>query len=104
VIAYSVAQRTREIALRMALGATPPAIAALVVRHGLTPIVIGAVIGGVLSAATTRLLREQLYGVGPGDPTTILAIATLLLIVSLVAACIPTWRAMTISPARALTA
>ncbi len=104
VIAYSVAQRTREIALRMALGATPPAIAALVVRHGLTPIVIGAVIGGVLSAATTRLLREQLYGVGPGDPTTILAIATLLLFVSLVAACIPTWRAMTISPARALTA
>ncbi|HZS59141.1 MAG TPA: ABC transporter permease [Gemmatimonadaceae bacterium] len=103
VIAYSVAQRTREIGLRMALGATPSAIGTLVVRQGLAPIALGAVIGGALSVATTRLLRDQLYGVGPGDPTTIVAIAVLLLIVSLVAACIPTRRAMSISPVTALT-
>ena len=104
VIAYSVAQRTREIGLRMALGATPSAIGALVVRQGLAPIALGAAIGGALSVATTRLLRDQLYGVGPGDPTTIVAIAALLLVVSLVAACIPTRRAMSISPVTALTA
>jgi predicted permease len=103
VIAYSVAQRTREIGLRMALGATPSAIGALVVRQGLAPIVLGAVIGGALSVATTRLLRDQLYGVGPGDPTTIVAIAVLLLVVSLLAACIPTRRAMSVSPVTALT-
>jgi predicted permease len=103
VIAYSVAQRTREIGLRMALGATPSHIASLVVRQGLAPIALGAVIGGALSIATTRLLRDQLYGVSPGDPTTIVAIAVLLLVVSLVAACIPTRRAMSISPVTALT-
>jgi putative ABC transport system permease protein len=102
VIAYSVSQRTREIGLRMALGATPSAIAALVVRDGLTPIVMGAVAGGALSVVTTRLLREQLYGVGPGDPSTIAAIGVLLLGVSLVAACLPTRRAMSISPVVAL--
>jgi putative ABC transport system permease protein len=102
VIAYSVAQRTREIGLRMALGATPPAIGALMVRQGLAPIALGAVIGSALSVATTRLLRDQLYGVGPGDPTTIVAIAALLLVVSLVAAGIPTRRAMSISPVTAL--
>jgi putative ABC transport system permease protein len=102
VIAYTVSQRTREIGLRMALGATPSVIATLVVRQGLSPIVLGAIAGGALSAVTTRLLREQLYGVGPGDPTTIVAIGVLLLIVSLVAASIPTRRAMSISPVTAL--
>ncbi len=86
----------------MALGATPPMIAALVVRQGLLPIVAGAVAGGALSVMTTRLLREQLYGVAPGDPTTILAIAVLLVIVSLVAAGVPTRRAMSIAPVTAL--
>jgi putative ABC transport system permease protein len=102
VIAYSVAQRTREIGLRMALGATPSVIAALVVRQGLAPIAVGALLGSVLSVLTTGLLREQLYGVRPGDPMTILAIAVLLLVVSLAAAGIPTRRAMSISPVTAL--
>lgn len=102
VIAYSVSQRTREIGLRMALGATPSGIAALVVRRGLAPIAAGAVVGAVLSVATTRLLREQLYGVTPGDPVTIATIAALLLIVSLLAAFIPARRAMRVSPVIAL--
>lgn len=103
VIAYSVSQRAGEIGLRMALGATPAAIAALVVRRGLTPIVFGAAAGGAISLFATRLLREQLYGVAPGDPATLAAIGVLLLAVSLAAALIPTLRAMRIPPVRALT-
>jgi putative ABC transport system permease protein len=102
VIAYSAAQRTHEIGLRMALGATPGAIASLVGRDALTPIVAGVALGAVLSALTTRLLREQLYGVSPGDPLTILAIAGLLIAVSSLAASIPTWRAVRVSPMIAL--
>ena len=104
VIAYSAGQRTREIGLRMALGATPGAIASLVGRDALTPIVAGAALGAVLSVLTTRLLREQLYGVSPGDPLTIIAIAGLLIAVSSLAASIPTWRAVRISPMIALSA
>jgi predicted permease len=104
VIAYSAAQRTREIGLRMALGASPAAIASLVGRDALVPIAVGAALGAVLSVLTTRLLREQLYGVSPSDPLTILAIAALLMVVSLLAASIPTWRAVRISPMTALAA
>ncbi|HVX38188.1 MAG TPA: ABC transporter permease [Gemmatimonadaceae bacterium] len=102
VIAYSVSQRTREIGLRMALGATPAAIAMLVVRRGLAPIVVGAAAGALMSLVATRVLREQLYGVAPGDPATIAAIAALLLAVSFAAALIPARRAMRIPPVRAL--
>lgn len=104
VIAYAAGQRTREIGLRMALGATPAAIASLVGRDALIPIAAGAGVGALLSALTTRLLREQLYGVSPGDPLTILAIAGLLIAVSSLAASIPTWRAVRISPVIALSA
>jgi putative ABC transport system permease protein len=102
MVAYSVSQRTREIGVRMALGATPTTIAALIVGRGLVPIGIGAIAGGVLAAATTRVLRDQLYGVAPGDPATILSIGALLLAVSLLAAGLPTMRAMQTSPTTAL--
>jgi len=102
VVAYAVRQRTREIALRMALGATGTGVAALLVRRALIPVGLGAAVGIALAAATSRLLRDQLYGVAPGDLTTMSAVTTLLLIVSLAAVCIPAWRAMRISPARAL--
>jgi predicted permease len=102
VIAYSTGLRTREIGLRMALGAPTTAIAALVIRGALGPTVIGATVGIILSALTTGVLREQLYGVTPGDPATVLAIAVLLCAVSAAAACIPTWRAIKISPVTAL--
>ena len=102
VVAYSVSQRTREIALRMAIGATPPVIGLFLIRRAMTPVGVGAMVGIGLSIATTRLLREQLYGVAPGDLTTLVAVTILLLGVSVVAVCIPSWRAMRISPARAL--
>ncbi|MEP6492263.1 MAG: ABC transporter permease [bacterium] len=102
VVAYTVSQRTREIGLRMALGATPAAIAALVMRRALSPIVVGAAAGAGLSVMATRLLREQLYHVSPGDPVTLIGIAALLVGVSLIAVFVPTRRAMRISPVTAL--
>jgi putative ABC transport system permease protein len=103
VIAYSVSQRTREIGVRIALGSSPMIIAALILKRGLVPIVSGIVAGAVLSMFATRLLREQLYGVAPGDPFTLVAIAAVLLLVSLVAIYVPSRRAMRISPVMALT-
>ena len=102
VVAYSVSQRTREIALRMALGATPGVVGLYLVRRALVPIAVGAAAGVGLSMATTRLLREQLYGVAPGDLTTLGVVAAGLLVVSVIAVCIPSWRAMRVSPAQAL--
>jgi predicted permease len=102
VIAYSNSQRTREIGLRLALGASPAGIAALVGRRALAPIVAGTIAGGVLALLTTRLLREQLFGVAPGDPLTLTAIAALLLAISFVAALIPVRRAMRVPPVVAL--
>jgi putative ABC transport system permease protein len=102
VVAYSVSQRTREIALRMALGATPGVVAVFLARRAFTPIGAGTVVGIALSVVTTGLLRDQLYGVAPGDVTTLAVVATVLLAVSVVAVCIPALRAMHVSPARAL--
>jgi predicted permease len=102
VVAYSVSQRTREIALRLAIGATPGNIAGFLIRRAMAPVGIGALVGVGLSVTTTRLLREQLYGVAPNDLATIGAVGLLLIAVSIIATCIPSWRAMRISPARAL--
>jgi predicted lysophospholipase L1 biosynthesis ABC-type transport system permease subunit len=102
MIAYSVGMRAREIALRMAFGAAPGAIASMVVRRGLTPVAFGAAGGALLAVATTRLLRGQLYNVAPGDPATLLAIAALLLAVAAVAAYLPARRATRIPPVSAL--
>ena len=102
IVAYSASQRTPEIGLRVALGATPAKIAALVARIAIGPTLAGAAIGGVLSVLTSGVLRDQLYGVAPGDPATLIGIATLLVVVSLLAAGFPTWRAMRVSAIKAL--
>jgi len=104
VVSYSASQRTREIGLRIALGATPTAIAALIARSALVPVLFGATLGAVLAMLTTGLLRDQLYGVTPHDPATLALIAALLLIVAVVAAYIPTRRATRMSATRALSA
>jgi len=102
VVSYFVSQRTREIGVRMALGATPGDIWQLVLSRGLRPIVWGAVAGGALSLATARLLREQLYGVAAEDPVTMLLVVVTLVGVALIATFVPARRAMRVSPARAL--
>ena len=104
VVAYYVSQRTREIGLHMALGATPADIWRLVLGRGMRPIIWGAVAGAALSIATMRVLRGQLYGVSAQDPTTLLVVTATLVVVALMAMCVPALRAVRVAPARALAA
>jgi putative ABC transport system permease protein len=102
VVAYYVSQRTREIGVHMALGATPGDIWLLVLTRGLRPIVWGVIVGVALSLATARVLRGQLYGVSAQDPATLAAVAVTLLGVALIATFVPALRAIRVTPARAL--
>ena len=103
VIAYFVAQRRREIGLRIALGARPADVSRFVLRRGLGPVLGGAAAGSVLAVMTTRLLRQQLYGVQPADPGTVVAAVALLTLAAIVAMLFPAWRAMRVAPAEVLT-
>ena len=102
VVSYFVTQRTHEIGVRIALGATPALIWKFVVRRGLTPIVIGLAVGLLLSSVTTSVLRGQLYGVGAHDPLTLVAVGLLLFVVGLLATYVPARRAMRVPPVVAL--
>jgi putative ABC transport system permease protein len=104
VISYSVTQRTREIGVRMALGADAGRVRALVVLQGLRVCLVGLG-GGVLAAlALTRLLASQLFGVSPADPTTYLALAAIILAVASAASLVPALRATRVDPMVALRA
>jgi ABC-type antimicrobial peptide transport system permease subunit len=102
VVSYFVSQRTQEIGIRLALGATPSLIWQYVMRRGLTPIVAGLILGLVLSSITTTVLRGQLYGVSGHDPLTLGGVAVLLLLVGVVASYVPARRAMRVPPVIAL--
>ncbi|MGA2075594.1 MAG: ABC transporter permease [Terriglobia bacterium] len=102
VIAYTTRQRTREIAIRMALGARRREVLELVLGQGLWLTVAGLGIGIVISLALTRYLRSELYGVAATDFGTYAAVTLLLCLVSLVACYIPAWRATRVSPTEAL--
>ena len=102
VVAYFVAQRTHEVGVRMALGATPLAIWRLVVRWGFTPAAIGVAAGVGLSLTTGGVLREQLYGITSTDPATLGAVGLLLLAASMMATYVPARRAMRVSPMEAI--
>ena len=93
VIAWLVAQRTREIGVRMALGASPAAVVRQMVAHGLAPVMIGLVAGLGGAIAAGRLLEGQLFQVSARDPVTLGAAAVLLLLVATVAALVPARRA-----------
>ena len=75
VVAYSVAQRVHEIGVRMALGARPGSVVALVVAQGMRPAVVGLLIGLGGALALSRLLAKMLYGVGPRDPLSLGVVA-----------------------------
>ncbi len=102
VVAYFVSQRTQEIGVRIALGATDARIWRFVARRSLTPVAAGLAIGVVLSIATTRELRVLLYGVRGWDPMTLISATLLLALVALVATLAPARRAMRVAPATAL--
>jgi ABC-type antimicrobial peptide transport system permease subunit len=99
---YSVAQRTREIGVRMALGARGGDVVAMVLREGMLLATVGVGVGIVAALALTRLIASLLFGVAPDDALTIGAVATLLLMVASVACYIPARRATRVDPMTAL--
>jgi putative ABC transport system permease protein len=98
VMSYTVAQHTREIGIRMALGAQPRTILKLVVGRGLVLVSVGAAIGVLASFGLTRFIENMLFGVTPTDPLTFLSIVLLLGFVALLACLIPAQRAMRVDP------
>ncbi len=102
LLAYVVTQRQRDIGVRMALGARPGAVLAMVLRSGLRLVGIGLVIGLVLALILARLLRSQLFGVTATDGLTYAGVVVLLGLVAVVACAIPAMRAARIDPMEAL--
>jgi putative ABC transport system permease protein len=102
VLAFSVAQRTREIGIRVALGAQTRDVLRLVLRQGLTLSLLGVAAGICVAWATTRVLAGLLYGVAPTDIVTFAAVAFLLIIVALAACLVPARRALRVNPVVAL--
>jgi putative ABC transport system permease protein len=102
VIAYSVARRTREIGLRIALGAQRGDVAAMVVRQGVTVALVGVAVGLAGAALLTRVLANLLFGVSATDPLTFAGVALLLGTVAALASYIPARRAMRVDPMVAL--
>ena len=98
VMNYTVAQHTREIGIRMALGAQPAAILKLVVGRGLVLVSVGVGIGVLASFGLTRFIEHMLFGVTPTDPLTFVMIVVLLGLVALLACLIPAQRAMRVDP------
>ncbi len=102
VVAYAVAQRTREIGLRVALGARQSEVVGLMLWQGLRPATIGIALGLLIAAATGRYLNTLLYGVRPYDPLTFVVVTVALLVIVAIACAIPARRASRIAPAEAL--
>jgi predicted permease len=102
LLAYTVVQRRREIALRMALGASPRHVARSIVMESLVLAVAGGTIGMVGAAAGSRFARTLLFGVAPQDPVTLVTTVAVLLVVVVAASWLPARRAALIDPARAM--
>lgn len=102
VLAYGVVQRTREIGIRIAIGARQGSVLWMVVREALVLVAIGAALGTAGALAAGRFIGAQLFGVAPGDPAVTAAAIFVLLVVTASAACIPALRASRIDPVAAL--
>ena len=104
MVAFAVSQRTREIGVRMALGARPRDVLSLVTWQGMQPVLLGVVLGVGAAFAATRLLESMLYGVGAADPLTFASVVGVLVLAALLASVLPARRATRIDPTRALQA
>jgi putative ABC transport system permease protein len=102
MMAYSVTQRTREIGIRMALGAQRRQVMGLVLRQSTMVVVIGLSLGLAGAAAATRYLENLLFGLTPLDPRTFVAVALAFALVATIAAWVPARRATAIEPSIAL--
>ena len=102
VVSYSVAQRTREMGIRMALGAQPRSLIALVVRHAGWMAAAGIAVGVVAALLLGRYAESLLYGIRPSDPLTYVSVAVLLATVAVGATVLPARRATRVDPASAL--
>jgi putative ABC transport system permease protein len=105
VMAYSVSQRTHEIGIRMALGASRQSVLGMVIKQGMTLTVVGVGLGLIVAYILTRYLEtltSMLFGVNPRDPVTFVVIAGILALVSLVACLVPARRATRVDPMVAL--
>jgi len=104
LLAYSVTQRTREIGVRMALGAEPGSITRMVVASAARMVIAGATAGLAVALALSGLLKSLLFAVGPRDPLTFIAAPAVFVVVALIAAYVPARRAAQVSPLEALRA
>ena len=102
VLAFSIAQRTQEIGIRLALGGGSRRIQTLLLREGLTPVFIGLAVGTLVVLALTRYLKALLYGVSATDPRTFLCVVFALTAAALIAISIPAYRAARLDPTDAL--
>ena len=104
VLAHVSRNRTREMGIRVALGARESQVRWLVVRHGLRLTVSGLALGLLLATLTTRLMTKLLFNIQPNDPLTLVGVSTLLVATSVIAASLPAWRASRVDPAITLRA
>jgi ABC-type antimicrobial peptide transport system permease subunit len=102
IVSYAVAQRRREIGIRLALGAGYGEVRRMFVRHALTLVAVGVGIGLVAAAALTRLMESQLVGISPLDPATHLAVALVLVVAAGLASYISARRASALNPVEVL--
>jgi putative ABC transport system permease protein len=102
VVSYAAAQRTREIGIRLALGARKATVRRMVVRQALIPVAVGGTLGLAAALVLGRLMRGMLFELSPADPPTVAAVTLLFLAVSFVASWIPARRASALEPASAL--
>jgi ABC-type antimicrobial peptide transport system permease subunit len=104
VIAYAASQRTREIGIRLALGAKPADVRQMFVRYGMGLCATGITIGIGAAAVLTRVMRSLLFGVAPMDPVTFAAVPVTLLIAALAACYLPARRASLVDPVQCMRA
>jgi putative ABC transport system permease protein len=102
VLAYTVSQQTREIAIRMALGGESGHVTRMIVRFGLRLVAAGLLIGLAISFATNRLLMAQLWNTSPNDPVTFAAVILLITTIGVLACWVPARRAVRVQPMIAL--
>jgi putative ABC transport system permease protein len=104
VLSYTVARRTSEIGVRMALGASEASVLRLIVTQGMRPVIIGLAVGLAAAAGLSRLMTALLFGVTPTDPLTYAAVAAVIVVAGVIACLVPATRAMRVDVTNALRA